>query len=100
MESPTIQRAFTALSGANAAKAALDLLGEELLGRQRALDLSVFTRLESGQVVTADEALQIIHQKYAVWKIVRSLEQKLRAGQGAARVLGPMMDEGEEYHGA
>jgi hypothetical protein len=92
LEDPRTQAAFGRLSQGHAAKAALDLLADDLLGQQRTLDLAIFTKLESGVVLTAEEALQQWHRKYAVYHLVKMLGQKLAAGASAGRVLEPMMN--------
>lgn len=93
LESPIVSRAFTTLSKAQAAKAAMELLEDDLFGKQRALDLAIFTKIERGIPVTPEEAYQVIFQKYAIWNVLKSLTQKLKAGSGAAEILRPVMEE-------
>lgn len=93
LEPPIVRRALTALSKAEAAKAAMELLEDDLFGKQRALDLAIFTKIERGETVSAEECYQLVFQKYAVWSVLRSLTQKLKAGQGASQIIAPMMEE-------
>lgn len=95
---PRMKRAVTALSTATAAKAALDILQEDLFGRNRAVDLKVFNEFEHGRHISADAAMQYWYEKYAVWKLLRELEQKLKAGQSAGRILEPHLSAVEETH--
>lgn len=92
LETPGEMRAYDALARAGKAKLALELLGDELLAKMRAVDIAAFTVLEQGQDVSPDRALHLLYEKYALWKLLRSLEQTLNAGQGAARILGPRME--------
>lgn len=76
------------MSQAGAAKLCIDLLDDHLLKEQSRLDKQVFMKLTQGHVVTPEEALQFVHAKYAHWRLLQSLEQKLQAGRAAtARAL-------------
>lgn len=92
MEDQTVDLAFQRVSVASSAVLALELLGTTLLESNRAVDRLVYTKLDRGEPLTDEEAKQFWYKKHANWALMRSLEQKLRAGQGAARSLGPMMD--------
>lgn len=93
---PRMKRAVTALSTATAAKAALDVLSDDLFGRSKVIDMKVFNELEHGRQITPDAALQYWYEKYAVWKLLKDLEQKLKSGQSAGRVLEPHLQSVEE----
>lgn len=94
LENPATARAFSALAKAEAAKQALDFLGDDLGGKQHALDLQIFSKLERGEVVDPQLALQVFLQKWAVWQFMHKLLGTLKTGEGAARVLTPVL-EGE-----
>lgn len=95
---PRMKRAVTALSMATAAKAALDVLSDDLFGRSKTIDLKVFNEFEHNRLITPEAAMQCWYEKYAVWKLLKDLEQKLRAGQSAGRILEPHLKPVEEPH--
>lgn len=95
IDDPRVSDAYRRLGQSQQAKGVFDLLGDELVGMQSRLDAGMFTRLERGDIITAEEALQYIHQKHAHWSFMRRLEQKLEGGVSAARQLEPYMNEGE-----
>lgn len=92
MEDTRTSRAFTALNEASTAKLAFDLLGEDLDRDTRAVDHKAFALMEKGQL-DPDMAIRLWYDKYATFKLLRKIAQKLQGGQSAARILEPMMEE-------
>lgn len=92
LETPDAARALRDLSRAQAAKAAIDFLGDELFGKQQQIDLAVFRKLEAGEPIDPQWALQMWMEKWAVWQFQSRLMKTLKSGEGAARTLAPMME--------
>lgn len=96
IDRPEISRAFTNVGKAQAAKTAIEFLGEELIGKQARLDEIMYRKLEHGETVDPQFALQLWMQKWAIWQFMVKLLQTMKTGEGSARLIAPFMDiEGE-----
>jgi hypothetical protein len=89
-ERPEFARALDAVAKATQATTVFNFLEDYLVGRQHQLDRDLFRLLEGPPSPEAIVAL--CHQKNEVHRFLRNLEVLIKAGQGAARVLQPMMD--------
>lgn len=83
---------WQARSQATAAHMAFDLLQDELVGAQKRLDDAMFKRLDRGDAISYEEALQYIHAKHANSVLMRHLIQKINAGQRANNHLEPLLN--------
>lgn len=101
LETPTVLHAIESLTKAKSAAAAVTYLGDDLLLKQRRIDLKVFVKLQNGDSLDPQLALQFWMQKWAVWQLQQELMQQLKMGEAAGRVLAPMMNqqEGEDVEG-
>lgn len=87
-----LQVAFGRVSEGAAARAALDLMGDELDARQHQLDLVIFRMLEAGEAPDSAQLLSTFAQKHAAWRLKIGLDQRVNASKSAARVLSPLME--------
>ena len=89
--------AFGRLGDGASARAALDLVGEELEARQRDLDLQIYRLFEAKEAPGAELLLSVFAQKHAAWKMLQSLQRRVEASKSAARTLQPMMEKQSEW---
>lgn len=73
----------SAISMGGAARLTLDFLEDHFRGCQKNIDTQMFMRLDKGETITQEEALQFIHRKHANYCLLRTLQQKLQNGQSA-----------------
>lgn len=83
---------WTRYNEAGAAKLTLDFLNDHFDGIQGRLDADVFHKLDQGVVISGEEALQFIYMKHANYTLMRTLQNKLKAGQNAAHRLAPVLN--------
>ena len=84
--------AFGRVGEGASARAALDLLEDEMLSRQHTLDLEIFRALDKRETPTYERFLTIFAQKHACWKLLQQLQAKVESSKSAARTLQPLME--------
>lgn len=84
-EDPRLGRALDAIAKGKQAQATFQFLEEYLLGRQRQLDRELFE-------ASTDKWDGIVRQKLEAHRFVMNLMQLMKAGEGSARLLTPMME--------
>lgn len=92
-ENPRVRKAMSDLGMATSAKAALDLLGEEIAAHNKHVDQKIFKSIEQSGKIDPDAAIQAWYDKYSNFIFLRGLQAKLTKGQSAGRVLAPFMEE-------
>ncbi len=95
MEDPRVAHATAALERGRQAQSAFHLLEEHLLDRQRQLDKLIFSAVDAGGALY-DKLIPLCLQKYEAHRFMTALMQKLKAGEGAGRILQPLMDLPDE----
>jgi len=90
-ERPEFGRAMDAMAKATQAKTVFNFLEDYLIGRQRQLDLVLFKAMADH--ADQESLLRICYEKNEAHRFMRNLEALLKTGQGAARILQPMMDQ-------
>ncbi len=100
MEDPRVAHATAALERGRQAQSAFHLLEEHLLDRQRQLDKLIFSAIDNATNAEygtyAQHLQQLCLQKYEAHRFMTALMQKLKAGEGAGRILQPLMDLPDE----
>jgi hypothetical protein len=90
-EDPRVGRALGAIEEAREAQSVYRLTGEYLAARQKQLDREMFATIESDpnwEKVVARLALQ----KLEVWRFLRNMEQLMKSGISAGKLLTPLME--------
>lgn len=69
------------------AAAVLEVLQEQLIGRQQALDRTMFKAIDAGEEITEGRLRQWLAHKYEANAFLTGLERALKAGAAAERAL-------------
>lgn len=78
-----------------AAGAAWEALQNELVDEQKRLDREIFKEMAQNRL-TPERAMEFCHAKYAHFRLVQSLQQKIKSGVGAGRALAPVFEGGHD----
>lgn len=87
-----VEIAFGRVGEGASARAALDLLEDEMMERQHTLDLDIFRAFEGRKTPTYEQFLTVYAQKHACWKLLHQLRAKVESSKSAARTLQPLME--------
>lgn len=85
LEDPRLGRALGAVQKGKEAALVYQYLEEYFEGRQRKLDSELFNAPE-------EEWANIVRRKIEVYAFLQHLAQQMKAGEGSARLLAPLME--------